>query len=157
MTSDCPLLDPAVVDLVVGALRDAGDCDYASNTHSRSFPRGLDVEAMYAETLVRIGARATSAAAREHVTAFVLEQPGMFAVKQVVATTDDSDLRWTVDTEEDLELVRALYTQLALAHTMAPYRSVVAAVRARPQLAAINGHVAQKSWRTAQREDDHVG
>jgi spore coat polysaccharide biosynthesis protein SpsF len=131
-------------------------CDYASNTHTRSYPRGLDVEALYLETLVRIASRATSAAAREHVTAFVLEQPALFEVRQLVATTDDSDLRWTVDTAEDLELVRTLYTQLDLGRTLAPYRTVVDAIRAQPTLAAINAHVVQKSWHTAQREDDRV-
>lgn len=141
VTSDCPLLDPEVVDRVVAALDGA---DYASNTHTRTFPRGLDVEALHADTLERIGRLGTSPAAREHVTAFVMEQPRLFQIHQVVAETDDSDLRWTVDTEDDLELVRRLY-----AHPMLPYRELVAHVRAEPALAAINAHVGQKPWESA--------
>jgi hypothetical protein len=43
ITADCPLIDPGVIDRVVAACR---DCDYASNVIERTFPRGLDVEAL---------------------------------------------------------------------------------------------------------------
>ena len=124
----------------------AGDADYASNTLRRTYPRGLDVEAFHRDTLERIGRLGRSAAAREHVTAFVMEQPSLFVVRQVRAAIDDSDLRWTVDTPDDLALVRMLYARLGLARATRPYADVVAAVRAAPQLAAINAHVAQKPW-----------
>jgi spore coat polysaccharide biosynthesis protein SpsF len=143
ITADCPLLDPAVVDQVIEAL--TGEIDYASNTHDRRFPRGLDVEAMHRDTLERIARLGTSTAAREHVTAFVMEAPALFRVAQVRAEHDDSDLRWTVDTEEDLAMVRTLYGELGLADDARPYREVVAAVRERPALAS-NTHVAQKPW-----------
>jgi spore coat polysaccharide biosynthesis protein SpsF len=145
ITSDCPLLDPQTIDKVVCALR-GGTVDYASNTHVRSYPRGLDTEAFYLETLERIFERATTTAAKEHVTAYVMEKPGDFSIQHVVSKTDDSDLRWTVDTAEDLTLVRELYTQLDLGKTLAPYHEVVAAVRARPELAEINAHITQKNW-----------
>lgn len=144
VTADCPLLDAGVVDQVIGALVDA--VDYASNTHERSYPRGLDVEALHRDTLERLARLATSPAAREHVTAFVMEAPGLFRIAQLRADHDDSDLRWTVDTADDLAMVRTLYAELALAGAPRPYRDVVAAVRARPQLAAQNAHVTQKPW-----------
>jgi spore coat polysaccharide biosynthesis protein SpsF len=139
VTSDCPLLDPTVLDLVVDALR--WDVDYASNTHRRSFPRGLDVEALFRETLERIASVATSQQAREHVTAYIVEQPHEFRVRHVVDSVDHSDLRWTVDTPEDLELVRQIY---ALSQHRLPYHRLVELVRARPDLAAINAHIVQK-------------
>lgn len=142
VTSDCPLLDPGVVDEVVAALD--RDIDYASNTHARTYPRGLDTEALHRDTLERIARLGTSAAAREHVTAFVMEQPKLFRVAQVRAATDDSDLRWTVDTQEDLAMVRAVYAQFGDA--IRPYRELVAAIRARPDLATTNAHVQQKPW-----------
>jgi len=149
VTSDCPLLDPETVDRVVTSLR-AAALDYSSNTHVRSYPRGLDVEAFYLETLEKIFRSATSTAAKEHVTAYVMEKPNDFAVHQVTADTDDSDLRWTVDTDEDLALVRTLFGELDLAK-IRPYREVVAAVRARPELVAMNAHITQKNW-----QDSHV-
>ncbi len=142
VTSDCPLLDSAVVDDVVGFLG-IGDCDYASNTQVRSFPRGLDVEAFHRDVLERMARLARSAAAREHVTAFILEEHERFVVRQLVALYDDSDLRWTVDTEADLALVRALYDRCPLT-VAGPYRGLVQAVRARPELVLANAHVRQK-------------
>jgi spore coat polysaccharide biosynthesis protein SpsF len=144
VTADCPLLDAGVVDQVVAALSDA--VDYASNTHERSYPRGLDVEALHRDTLERIARLGTSPAAREHVTAFVMEAPALFRVAQLRADHDDSDLRWTVDTADDLAMVRTLYRELELAIAPRPYREVVAAIRARPELAAANAHVVQKPW-----------
>jgi len=141
VTSDCPLLDPWVVDRVVTALPGA---DYASNTHSRTFPRGLDVEAFTISTLEKIARLGTSQAAREHVTAFVMEKPQMFEIRQVAAPTNDSDLRWTVDTGEDLAFVRALYARLGLDKQILPYRDLVAEIRANPSLGEINGHIVQK-------------
>lgn len=150
VTADCPLLDASVVDQVVGALDDA--VDYASNTIERSYPRGLDVEALHRDTLERLARLGSSPAAREHVTAFVMEAPGLFRIAQVHADHDDSDLRWTVDTADDLAMVRRLYAELDLGTTELPYREVVAAVRARPELAAANAHVVQKPW-----QETHVG
>jgi spore coat polysaccharide biosynthesis protein SpsF len=147
MTADCPLLDGGVIDQVVGAL-DA-TIDYASNTHDRSFPRGLDVEALHRDTLERLGRLGTSPSAREHVTAFVMEAPALFRIAQLRAEHDDSDLRWTVDTLDDLAMVRALYSELDLARVARPYRDVVAAVRARPELAAGNAHIIQKPWQVS--------
>lgn len=149
VTADCPLLDAGVVDQVVGAL--APTIDYASNTHARSYPRGLDAEALHRDTLERIGRLGCSPAAREHVTAFVMEAPQLFRIAQLRAEHDDSDLRWTVDTADDLAMVRTLYTALGLGDAVRPYREVVAAVRARPELSAANAHVAQKPWQV-----DHV-
>jgi spore coat polysaccharide biosynthesis protein SpsF len=144
ITADCPLIDPGVVDRVIAALGD--DVDYASNTHDRRFPRGLDAEALHRDTLERIARLGSSPAAREHVTAFVMEHPALFRIAQVGAARDDSDLRWTVDTADDLAMVRGLYAELGLGAAVRPYGEVVAAVRARPELAAGNAHVRQKPW-----------
>ena len=145
VTADCPLLDPAVVDRVVAAL--GKDVDYASNTHVRTYPRGLDAEALHRDTLERIARMGTSPAAREHVTAFVMEAPQLFKLRHVAATQDDSDLRWTVDTGDDLAMVRGLYARLHLDREIVPYEKVVSVVRHHPELAQVNAHVVQKAWR----------
>ncbi len=146
ITSDCPLIDPRVVDSVVGMLE--GAIDYASNTHDiRSFPRGLDCEVFHRDTLERMARMARSAAAREHVTVFVREHPELFRTAQLVADRDDSDLRWTVDTDADFALVETLYERYALATHDMPYEELVRRVRSEPALAAMNSHVQQKDWR----------
>lgn len=146
VTSDCPLIDPEQTDRVIGALEaGSGALDYASNVVARTFPRGLDTEALTRETLERLDRLAASASAREHVTSFLLkERPGLFRVGSVTDAADNSDLRWTVDTAADLEMVRRLYAALDLGSNPAPYREVLAYVRGHPELAALNADVPQK-------------
>ena len=125
ITADCPLLDPEVIDRVVLEVT-SQRADYAANVLERSYPRGLDVEAFTIEALERMDRLGTSAASREHVTIPVrLEHPDAFTVRSIRADVDDSDLRWTVDTPEDLAFVRDMYRALALDHRIPPYRELV--------------------------------
>lgn len=145
ITADCPLLDPGVVDAVVGEVLADPACDYASNVLERSYPQGLDVEALRADTLARVARDARSPMAREHVTWHIVsENPGGFALRSVVDGERHDDLRWTVDTAEDLEMVRRVYEELDLAGRPRGYREILAHVLARPELSRINAHVRQK-------------
>lgn len=150
-TADCPLIDPEVTDAVINELMDhADECDYASNTIERTFPRGLDVEAFFFDTLLRLNRLGQSAAAREHVTvALHSEQPHLFLRRSVVSTENNADLRLTVDTEADLELVRRLYAELDLNARVVPYREIVAHLRANPVLIKINEGI--ETWSPPQR------
>lgn len=138
VTADCPLLDPGVVDLVVERLHESvAQPDYVSNVVERSFPHGLDVEAFFVDVLERLARLSSSPSAREHVTWYLrFEHPELFLIGSVEAENDDSDLRWTVDTPADLELVRRLYRDLELAEKPRTYREIVEHVRSRPYLAA---------------------
>ena len=125
VTADCPLLDAAVVDRVVVAL-DPG-VDYASNIAKRTFPVGLDAEALFTDVLERAHRLARSPEAREHVTWLIREeQPDLFLHASVTDAVDNSDLRWTVDTQADLDHVRRLYEELALQTVEMGYLEVVA-------------------------------
>jgi len=147
ITSDCPLIDPGVSDRVMRELKaHAGDCDYSHNIIPRTYPRGLDTEAFFRDTLERLDRLSSSQAAREHVTHFLLEErPELFVTRSVADTEDNSDLRWTVDTSDDLAMVRRIYEELGLGERVAPYREVLKHVRAHPEIAALNAHVRQKA------------
>ncbi len=145
-TSDCPLVDPRETDAVIAAIEQrATTCDYAANTLDRHLPRGLDTEALWMDVLERVARMATSHAAREHVTWFCYrERPELFSLHSVRRPFDAADLRWTVDTADDLTLMRRLYDELGLADREVPLVEIVAHVRSHPELAAINAHVVQK-------------
>lgn len=135
VTADCPLLDSGVVERVCRSL--TGEIDYAANVIRRTFPHGLDVEALHFDVLERVARMGSSAEAREHVTWFIYrERPDLFEIMSVEDSEDNSDLRWTVDRRSDLELVRELYRQLSLGEQPLPYREVVEHVRAHPELLA---------------------
>jgi spore coat polysaccharide biosynthesis protein SpsF len=146
VTADCPLIDPALVDRVIEELVvHQADCDYASNVIQRTYPRGLDTEAFFWDTLLRLDRLGTSPAAREHVTiALRAERPALFLRRDITDEQDNSDLRWTVDTPQDMELVRRLYTALDLGARVAPYAEILAYVRSQPELAQLNQGV--ETW-----------
>jgi spore coat polysaccharide biosynthesis protein SpsF len=109
LTSDCPLLDPAVIDRVVAELEDH---DLATNAPpcGRTYPDGMDVEAMTRAALDRADREATDQPDREHVTSFL--HRGDFDVHVVNLDRDLGDVRLTVDTAEDLLVVRELLKAL---------------------------------------------
>lgn len=146
ITADCPLIDPGVTDRVIAALEErATECDYAANVVRRTFPKGLDAEAFFVDTLERVHRMGASRPAREHVTWFIYrERPDLFAVHSVVDDEDHSDIRWTVDTAEDLALVRRLYEELELCERDLTYRDILAHVLARPDLVEMNRRIVQR-------------
>ncbi len=145
VTSDCPLIDPVETDAVIEALeRHRHSADYASNFLVRHLPRGLETEALWRDVLERVDRLGTSTPAREHVTFHIhAERPDRFALLAVERPHKADDLRWTVDTPEDLEVVRAIYA--ALGPEPRPLGEVIAWARAHPEVAALNAHVVQKT------------
>jgi len=144
VTADCPLIDATVVDRILES-RDLSSCDYASNTIRRTYPRGLDAEALTRSALERLDEMAQPGPAREHVTWLVHQRRGEFSRLSVEDLTDNSDLRWTVDTEEDWRLVDRIYRDLDLARRDVPYHDVLAHARAHPEIGKLNAHVEQKA------------
>jgi spore coat polysaccharide biosynthesis protein SpsF len=143
ITSDCPLIDPGLIDDVVDALvREAGD--YASNTlEPRTYPRGLDVEAMTIAALVAADAEDHDPASREHATPWLRSHPDQFRLVRVGADVDRSAHRWTVDTPEDYELVRQIYETIG--HDRFTWLEALAVVEAHPRWSNLNRHVPQKA------------
>lgn len=111
LTADCPLTDPDLVTAVLH-LRRATGADYAGNTLIRTFPDGLDVEVMTAATFGSVQREADDPLDREHVTRFVLRHPRRFLSANLRAPRALAAERWTVDTPEDLERVRAIVADL---------------------------------------------
>lgn len=143
VTSDCPLIDPAVIDEVVGAL-DAAGSDYASNTlDPRTYPRGLDVEAMTFEALEEAGRRDRDPRSREHATPYIYRHPAHFQLSRVSLPVDLSAHRWTVDTPEDYELVRRIYDELG--RDDFSWLDALGVVEAHPGWSELNRNVRQKT------------
>lgn len=143
ITSDCPLVDPALIDDTIVAAR-RSSADYASNSlEPRTFPRGLDVEVVSREALERAWREDHDPAWREHVTPFLYRHPERFRITRVAAHVDQSAHRWCVDTSEDYELVQRIYG--ALDRDDFTWLDALSVVEANPDWELINRGVAQKS------------
>jgi spore coat polysaccharide biosynthesis protein SpsF len=142
LTSDCPLLDPAVCGAVVERFLE-GDLDYASTGLTSTWPRGLDTEVFSLAALERAGREASLAHERTHVTPYLYLHPELFRVAEVRCPEPHPDERWTVDTPDDLALVRAIYEQLGPRDF--GWRDVLRLLTAEPALRELNRHVRQKA------------
>ena len=145
ITSDCPLIDPELVDETVEVFRDK-HADYASNVFPRTYPRGLDTEVFSFDALDRAWREAREAHQREHVTPYLYEHPQIFKLASLSGAADYSRYRWTLDTREDLELLRAIYSRFHGRDDFS-WQEVLRLMEREPELAELNSQVLQKSVR----------
>src|SRR6266568_5639733 len=110
ITSDCPLIDAELVDMVIHEFIEK-KADYASNVLVRTYPRGLDAEVFTMPALQKSWRMAMQPHQREHVTPFFYEHPKLFRLASVRGEHDYSHYRWTLDTPDDLHLIRAIYSR----------------------------------------------
>jgi spore coat polysaccharide biosynthesis protein SpsF len=144
ITSDCPLIDPQLIDAHVERLIESwSKVDFVTNMVKQTYPLGLAVEAMPRDVLARMKRMSDSDALKEHVTSLVYAEPHLFKIENVLHPVDLSDLRWTVDTQEDLDLVRLLFRHFG--HDRFSWEEVLPLMKQHPEWVAINKHVRQKT------------
>jgi len=137
VTSDCPLVDPEVCGQVMRLVTEAGT-DYACNNMPPSWPHGLDSEAFTIAALDRAGREASEPHQREHVTPWLRANPSLRKANLPGPGGWAAEQRWTIDFAEDLEFFRALFAELPPAPTMPTTDEILALLRARPDIAALN-------------------
>ncbi|MBQ1048053.1 glycosyltransferase family protein [Micromonospora sp. C51] len=140
-TADCPLLDPEIVSLVASVYRAVPGLDYASTSIARTLPRGLDVEIIRADALRTVDRLATDHH-RVHVTSYAYAHPEVFRVLGVTLTPDRSQLRLTLDTAHDWDLVRAVVEHFG--DVSVPLAKLADWLDGQPALRALNADVRQK-------------
>ena len=118
LTSDCPLIDPNVIDHVIDECL-KNNVDYCSNTLTPTFPDGLDVEVFRFSALEKAYNEARLISDREHVTPYIwrnsnLKGGDIFTSFNVEYPTDYSEIRMTVDTDKDFIQIQQLIENLGL-------------------------------------------
>lgn len=147
VTGDCPLIDPEIVDEVIGKHLDhVPPRDYTSNSFDiRTYPRGLDAEICSFTSLEKAAQEAKLPAEREHVTLYFYTHPELFSLGGVKQTVDQSYHRWTVDTAEDLELVTKILTELYPVNPHFKTKDILNLFEKYPEWVKINAHIKQKT------------
>jgi len=147
ITSDCPVIDAQLVDETIRAFQQ--QCgDYASNAFSRTYPRGLDTEVFTITALERAWRDAHKPYEREHVTPYFYEHPELFRLVSQCGRIDYSQYRWTLDTAEDLELLRTIYARFGNQDDFS-WGEAVQLMEREPELAELNSRVIQKTLQGA--------
>ncbi len=111
ITSDCPLIDPQEIDKLIH-FYNISECDYASTGLVRTYPRGMDAEIFSFNALEKAHCLARSPADREHVTVYIYQHPEVFRILGLQYESDQSQYRWTVDTQEDFSVVSKIIEKL---------------------------------------------
>lgn len=166
ITADCPLIDPQVIDRTVYAFLglDVGDnaspglrglslsslpYDFAANRlpppWGRTYPIGLDVEVCTFTALEQAWKEAVLPHQREHVMPFFYENPERFRILLVDHDKDYGALRWTVDTPQDLELLRRIYAHFEGRDDFS-WLEVLALFERQPELRQINAQIQPKHY-----------
>jgi spore coat polysaccharide biosynthesis protein SpsF len=147
-TGDCPLHDPAILDKVIADYL-LGGADFVGNIHPYTSPRGTDVRVFSAANLAEIERTSNDPADREHVSLHFWEHPEKYRLRNVTTDLpgDAVNLRLTVDTQEDFDLITAIYEALYPVNPAFTISDVIAFLADNPDLTQINSAVQQKAVR----------
>lgn len=146
LTGDCPFIDAEMLDANLMQFFAADPpLDFAANRlpDQRTIPIGLDAEYCTFEALNIAWQEAKAPHQREHVMPFFYENPQRFNIAHFQHEADLSAYRWTVDTAEDLELVRAICGHFQ--DDRFSWQEIIKLFDEQPDLAAITAQVRHKS------------
>lgn len=113
ITGDCPLIIPTIISKIVFCALGA-NLDYLSNTipDIRTYVDGYDCEIISKKLMEYSKERITSAHDKEHVTTYLYEnKPSWAKYGAVMAHTDLSHIKLSVDTLEDFNEVERVHAQ----------------------------------------------
>lgn len=153
--SDCPLIDPAVIDKVIDRyLEKPFNYDYVSNLHPATYPDGNDVEVFSMGALVTAWAKAFRDYEREHTTPYFWEHPDEFKIGNVRWETGldySLDYRFTIDYPEDYDFIYSIYKGLYYHKPSFSVSDILNYIKANPHLHSINKKHLGKYW-----YDNHI-
>jgi len=146
--SDCPLIDPAIIDHVIGYWLEH-DYDFVSNLHPATWPDGNDVEIMTLPALEKAWRESGRSMEREHTTPYIWEHPEIFRIGNVIMEGGkDYSMthRFTIDYEADYQLIRAVFDELYPMDRLFGLESILDLLSKRPELFSINADLAGVNW-----------
>ena len=144
VTSDCPLIDPSIIDSVVSFYINNQDrADYVSNCLKRTYPKGMDVEVSSFSILKEAYEEAKENYEREHVTPFIISRPSRYRLHNIEHSTNLSHYRLTVDTPEDMELIRRIFETLHYKKSAFSLKDILLVMEDNPEWIDINSHIKQ--------------
>lgn len=129
VTSDCPLLDPNLVDDII-SFAYSNDYDYISNCLIETFPDGQDVEVFKFSALETAWKNSKLNSEREHVTPYIRNNAdgkgeNMLTTINYPCKHDYSHIRMTVDEPRDFDLINYLIQNLGTNRTWEEYTDYI--------------------------------
>ncbi|MET3682981.1 spore coat polysaccharide biosynthesis protein SpsF [Alkalibacillus flavidus] len=145
ITSDCPLIDPCVLDQLIQYYHDSSAAlvtNAGPYEFKRTYPRGFDVEVFSNDVLQEANQYSTENYQREHVTPYIYEDKHDVAYYQL--SDDWSHYRLTLDTQEDFDVIKLVYDHLYQGRHDFYLADIIRLLKAYPKIAERNQHIEQK-------------
>ena len=149
ITSDCPLIDPTVIDTVIKKFLD-NSYDYVSNNIDMingkwenatcNYPQGMTVEITDINTLTKAWKNAKKFSEREHVFPYVQFNPKKFHISNIKNKTKLDMIRCTIDRNQDLVFLRKLVNLLPKRRPI-HISDIIKIVNSEPKLLKINTNI----------------
>jgi len=144
ITADDPFKDYKIMDRVIEKYINS-DVDFACNNYPPTFPEGLDIEVFSFEALKNVNNNARSDYEKEHVTQYFFKHPEKFRIINVANDEDFSGLRWTIDEEDDLRMVREIYKHFRNIHRVFLFKDILELIKDKPEISKINENVSRST------------
>lgn len=156
VTSDCPMIDPSVIDNVIDLHLKNGS-DYTSNVLKETYPDGQDVEIFTFGALKKAWESASMTSEREHVTPYIRNHSEIFKLSNLEFSEDLSSKRWTLDQAEDYEFIKRVYAALYRKNHLFGIRDILALIEKEPELEKHNIHIGRnEGYKKSLKEDKKI-
>ena len=143
ISADDPLIDPTVVDRIIEKFN-SNSYDYVSNVHPRTFPQGNEIEIFSFEALESAWKNAKK----------MYNNKEKFRIENVEHSKNLSSLRWTVDTQNDLDLVRLIISKIQKMPIL--MTDILDVLTKEPHLLDINKeHIIDEGYKKSISKDKH--
>jgi len=148
ITGDCPLIDPTVLDQVIQTYQ-TKNVDYVSNVLKKTFPHGMEIQVFSTAVLDKVAKLTQDPIDHEHVSLYIYEHPEIFSLLNVGSDLPEKywDLRLTVDTQEDFQLIKAIYELLYPQNPAFTLYDILDLLEKRKDLIELNQNIQQKKVR----------
>lgn len=152
VTADDPLKDTEVVNKAISIMLN-NNYDYVSNTIEPTYPEGIDIEVFSFKALERAYNEAKLKSEHEHVTPYIWKNNDKFKIYNMKNDIDLSGLRWTMDTEDDYNFMKEIYTFFKDVDNFS-MADVLEILEKHPKLSQINmGHIRNEGYLKSVKED----
>ncbi len=139
ITADCPMVDYKIVDKLVKIFRkNPGEYDLVTNIYKRTFPKGLDTEVISADAIRKLDKIVKDSVYREIFPTYIMKHPKDFKIYNFLNGKDLSDLRWTVDYQEDFDFVKRVFEELGRSGKTFTMKDILLLLKKEPELSKIN-------------------
>ncbi|MGA2297469.1 MAG: glycosyltransferase family protein [FCB group bacterium] len=148
--SDCPLIDPKIIDKVINFyLENIDHYDFVSNLHPPTYPDGNDVEVIPMNILHSAWNEAEKNYELEHTTPFIWDNPTRFKIGNVFWETGlnySMTHRFTIDYFEDYRFIKSVYEELYPLNPLFGLEDILDLLAQKPEILKLNKIYTGVNW-----------